>query len=168
MGSEAQTPFEVVRRFWAYNSDNSGWRKMEIWLKLETHKSRTHTQREWESERELRYSEIQKSKMDYGTKGKIDVEQKTVCRFNYFRIWILQTFANVINVTLTLQTSISITYSTNGQYCTPNMRVSIVVPWGIYWTHLHMWQTLSLWHHWRCSFTLLDSISEFWNYQEML
>lgn len=32
MGSQTQTPFEVVRRFWAYNSDNSDWR--EIWLKL--------------------------------------------------------------------------------------------------------------------------------------
>lgn len=28
MGSETQTPFEAVRRFWAYNSDNSDWRKM--------------------------------------------------------------------------------------------------------------------------------------------
>lgn len=29
-GSQTQTPFEVVKRFWAYNSDNSDWRKMEI------------------------------------------------------------------------------------------------------------------------------------------
>ena len=30
MGSQTQTPFEVVKRFGAYNSDNSDWRKTEI------------------------------------------------------------------------------------------------------------------------------------------
>ncbi len=30
MGSQTQTPFEVVRRFWAYNSDNRDRRKTEI------------------------------------------------------------------------------------------------------------------------------------------
>lgn len=30
MGSQTQTPFEVVRRFWAYNSDYSDWRKTDL------------------------------------------------------------------------------------------------------------------------------------------
>lgn len=30
MGSQTQTPFEVVKRFWAYNSDNTDWRKTAI------------------------------------------------------------------------------------------------------------------------------------------
>lgn len=30
MGSQTQTSFEALKRFWAYNSDNSDWRKMDI------------------------------------------------------------------------------------------------------------------------------------------
>lgn len=34
MGSQTQTAFEVVKRFWAYNSDNSDWRKNKILIKV--------------------------------------------------------------------------------------------------------------------------------------
>lgn len=30
MGSQTQTLFEAVKRFWVYESDNSDWRKTEI------------------------------------------------------------------------------------------------------------------------------------------
>lgn len=84
MGSQTQTSFEALKRFWAYNSDNSDWRKKDIWLKL-------CTQTWWDTRNQ---GNKIASKMDYGKKRmkeKRDGLQRTGRMFCNFRIWIMQT-----------------------------------------------------------------------------
>lgn len=69
MGSQTQTPFEAVKRFWAYNSDNSDWRKTEIWFKL-------CTQTLWDTRNQ---GNKITSKMDFWKKKKMKDEEKERC-----------------------------------------------------------------------------------------